>query len=337
MPTRRRDAPPSPRAFLALVHRHYREVRAWARGVVLICARRVRPERTDADRPDWLRLLDDRRPLTQYEADAFAYQLRVEVSRRMALDPARGGPPAWATVSALTSLALPLSRLSAVRALAELRRVGIPPALAAALFGESTRDPTTGLTVGAVQFGVVDPLTSPAVRASIDAWAREARDYITAIPQQEIADLPQWVAQVATEGRSWRDLARTVEDRIGVSERHAELVARDQVAKLNARITEEMHTAAGITEYRWITGRDDRVRETHREAALGGPYRWGDLSQGAGAPNVGFYGERGHPGQAGQCRCTAEPVPPAWWREVELAASRADARAVILSHVRRVA
>jgi SPP1 gp7 family putative phage head morphogenesis protein len=86
-------------------------------------------------------------------------------------------------------------------------------------------------------------------------------------------------------------------ERADVSTSRAELIARDQVLKVNGQITQIRQENAGITEYVWSTSRDERVRESH--AALEGEtFSWSSPP------------EPGHPGQDYQCRCVALPVIP---------------------------
>lgn len=68
--------------------------------------------------------------------------------------------------------------------------------------------------------------------------------------------------------------AKTGGQRLGVTRSRMRLIARDQTAKLNGRITEDLHRRAGITHHRWRTSRDRRVRSEHsaregREIRLG--------------------------------------------------------------------
>lgn len=86
------------------------------------------------------------------------------------------------------------------------------------------------------------------------------------------------------------------------SENRARLIARDQTAKLNADINQVRQQALGITEYRWVTSKDDRVRPTH-EANDGKIFRWDAKPGEKGYPNV-----TGHPGKDIQCRCIAQPI-----------------------------
>lgn len=84
----------------------------------------------------------------------------------------------------------------------------------------------------------------------------------------------------------------------------AELIARDQIGKLNGVITENRQTQLGIDGYFWRTALDERVRgnpggfypsatPSHYDRE-GKRFSWDKPPQG------------GHPGSAIQCRCTAE-------------------------------
>ncbi len=87
----------------------------------------------------------------------------------------------------------------------------------------------------------------------------------------------------------------TKASRFSSAKSRIQLIARDQVNKLNGRLTELRQTNAGIQEYRWRTVGDDRVRPSHRELN-GKKYSWDK------PPSVG------HPGEDINCRCYAEPI-----------------------------
>ena len=69
----------------------------------------------------------------------------------------------------------------------------------------------------------------------------------------------------ATFGMRVEDIKAKILERADITERHAELIARDQTLKLNAAITRLRMQNAGITKYRWSTSLDERVRPTHQE------------------------------------------------------------------------
>jgi SPP1 gp7 family putative phage head morphogenesis protein len=105
------------------------------------------------------------------------------------------------------------------------------------------------------------------------------------------------------EGLSVEVLRERIEERFGVTESKADLLARDQTLKLNGQLTERLQVSAGIEEYFWTTSGDERVRESH--AALDGTrQRWDE------PPVVSDDGRSEHPGGDYQCRCTAFPVLP---------------------------
>lgn len=92
------------------------------------------------------------------------------------------------------------------------------------------------------------------------------------------------------------EIQKLLQERADISERHAALIARDQVLKLNGALSRVRQQNAGITHYKWATAQDERVRHSH--AALDGRV----FSWAVGTP-IGY-----HPGEDYQCRCVALPV-----------------------------
>lgn len=80
----------------------------------------------------------------------------------------------------------------------------------------------------------------------------------------------------------------------GITQNRARLIARDQLGKINSRLSQLRQQSLGITHYTWSTSLDERVRKRHAN--------WeGDLIAWDSPP------PNGHPGQPIQCRCTAIP------------------------------
>lgn len=114
--------------------------------------------------------------------------------------------------------------------------------------------------------------------------------------------------------RNWRrglrpsEIEDEIRDRFDVSKARARVIARDQTNKLNGQLTEARHNDLGIRQYRWRNSQDERVRgrpdgqypkaRPSHWAREGKIYRWDKPPEG------------GHPGEAVQCRCWAEPVIP---------------------------
>jgi SPP1 gp7 family putative phage head morphogenesis protein len=92
----------------------------------------------------------------------------------------------------------------------------------------------------------------------------------------------------------------------------AELIARDQVNKLNGQMTEMRQEELGIEQYFWRTSQDERVRKTH-EAMNGKLCRWDDPTVYKNSTTDRQWKSRASiggvplpPGEDYQCRCYAE-------------------------------
>ena len=82
------------------------------------------------------------------------------------------------------------------------------------------------------------------------------------------------------------------------TEKHANLVARDQIQKLSANLNETRQQSAGITKFIWTTQGDDRVRPSHA-AINGNEYEWA-----TGAPELGGA----KPSEPVGCRCYSTAI-----------------------------
>lgn len=117
---------------------------------------------------------------------------------------------------------------------------------------------------------------------------------INSIPQQYLDRVEQAVMASLQAGTLNDTLADELKKIRGVTDSRAKLIARDQLGKINSRLSQIRQQSLGITHYFWSTSHDERVRDRHR--------RWdGDLIAWDNPPIDG------HPGQAIQCRCTAIP------------------------------
>lgn len=91
------------------------------------------------------------------------------------------------------------------------------------------------------------------------------------------------------------EILRIVGPNSGITRSRANLIARDQTAKLNADLTRTRQTELGLTKYIWRTVGDERVRDNHRSKD-GQIFSWDNPPA-----------DTGHPGEDYQCRCIAEP------------------------------
>ncbi len=95
-------------------------------------------------------------------------------------------------------------------------------------------------------------------------------------------------------GTRAEDLSDDIEERYGVSESRAKLIARDQIGKLNGELNQVRQEELGVSRFIWRTMHDNRVRLEH-EQLDGRSFDWD-------APP-----DEGIPGEPINCRCFGEP------------------------------
>lgn len=139
----------------------------------------------------------------------------------------------------------------------------------------------------------------PQLAGMLSAWEQENLALIKSIPEQIVNQMRGEMMRALTEGATMKDLARIVRERSGVGISRSELIARDQIGRLNGQLAEMRQKSAGIDEYIWRTSADERVRPTHR-VRNGKKYKWSDKGI--------------KPGSEIRCRCNAEPVFPEIYR-----------------------
>lgn len=96
-------------------------------------------------------------------------------------------------------------------------------------------------------------------------------------------------------------LREQIQHTFDVSRSRAALIARDQTLKANAQLSQLRQQNAGVTQYIWVTSRDERVRSAHADLD-------GTVQSWLAPPVVSDDGRTGHPGEDYQCRCVAVPV-----------------------------
>lgn len=138
------------------------------------------------------------------------------------------------------------------------------------------------------------PISDKQLGPKIERFTQQNVRLITSIPQQYFSQIEQLVIDAVADGTRWESLATDLQERYGVAESKAKLIARDQVGKLFGDLARVRQEQLGIETYTWRTMNDDRVREEH-EVLEGEVFSWDD------AP------PDGHPGEAVNCRCFAEP------------------------------
>lgn len=300
---------PSPRAYLAIVDKWTRELNRWTMAVYADARRKwEKRNRRDAETND------EGDVLNEADAAEFAGYLLEEYRRR------QNEMPPLPKEKAIRATGAPIAKNAVRKGVDELVKAGIPQRKLDEVIGVGPPPPPGSDFASGRSFPTgrarvvlvpnINLVESGLGKDVLAAWAADGLKYIEAMNAEVLPDINERVVDVVAKGLRWE----TMEDellRLGASNRaHARLIAQDQVARLNGKITEDMHRKAGITKFVWRASYDSRTRPSHREAN-GKTFTWAE-----GAPGTGFYGESGVPGQAGRCRCTATPVPPDWWNDV---------------------
>jgi SPP1 gp7 family putative phage head morphogenesis protein len=125
-------------------------------------------------------------------------------------------------------------------------------------------------------------------------------ELITGALRNQLDDISNVVEIAHSSGLRVEELQKQVMSRFDVSKRRGALIARDQVLSLNAKVNQFRQKEIGITQYKWITAKDSRVRDKHK-SLHGKIFDWSQP-----------VGQSGYPGFEIQCRCIAQPIAPTW-------------------------
>ena len=148
-------------------------------------------------------------------------------------------------------------------------------------------------------YGVDIFKSEPWLENELAAWEAENIALIKSVGEQAKASMHGTYIRAVKDGRSLRDVKAEVKSLYGVADKRAELIARDQIGKLNGQLTQIRQQAIGVEEYTWESMDDERVRPSHQDYD-GKTFKWSEPPP------------EGHPGQPIRCRCYAAPVLPAF-------------------------
>lgn len=146
--------------------------------------------------------------------------------------------------------------------------------------------------------------------AALRRWVDENVTKIKSIPTETLGAMKQTIKEGFLQGKTIREIQKEIQEQYNVTRHKAEMLARDQVATLNAQISKMQQQDAGCTKYRWSTSHDSRVRDCHRSLE-GKVFSWDDPPEmwyETKKSGKVFTGRRCHPGEDYCCRCVAIPV-----------------------------
>ena len=128
---------------------------------------------------------------------------------------------------------------------------------------------------------------------------------IKSIPQRYMSQVEGFVMRSVQTGRDLGQLTKDLKEHCGVSQRQAELIARDQNNKATAVLTRARQLESGLTQAVWCHSAGGKTpRPSHVTA--GRDRQVYDISLGWPDPALG--GKKIFPGQEINCRCFSRPV-----------------------------
>ena len=151
--------------------------------------------------------------------------------------------------------------------------------------------------------GIKAEIKSGAIGADMKARMQEQVDLITSLPRKAAERVHKLTIEALADGTRAREVAKEILRTGEVTESRAMLIARTEVARTAATLTQARAESVGSEGYIWRTSGDSDVRDLHKK--LEGKYiPW------AQPPIAGENGERAHAGCIYNCRCWAEPILP---------------------------
>lgn len=190
------------------------------------------------------------------------------------------------------------ARIAAAQARAEAESVLHPKQLEhmAADIGRRVSAHQKGelLRQGKAALGIDLHLFDPQIAPLIQGFVHENVSLITKLEGATLDDLEVIVTRAVANGTRAEDVQALIADRYGISERHARLIARDQIGKLSSQIARARHEELGIGGYFWRHSGNKNPRP-HHVARNGKPFLYSKPPS------------DGNPGMAICCHCTAEP------------------------------
>lgn len=175
-----------------------------------------------------------------------------------------------------------------------------------------------------ITIGQAFDIQEPWVAELLKDWANTNYNLIKTLSDTYIAKVSSIASDAVAYGMSYKDLTEKLMVATGHAYNHAKLIARDQIGKLNGRLTKGRQEQLGISMYTWRTAADERVRGRPKPVGKypkAKPSHWVMENLLCKWADPAVYSEDGgetwiprpasaptaHPGQEIQCRCQGIP------------------------------
>jgi len=148
--------------------------------------------------------------------------------------------------------------------------------------------------------------SDPQLRLTIEPFIASNVELIRGMGNDYRKRIRETISAAGRNGYTVTETSKLLEKQFRISKNRARLISRDQIGKFNGQLTRLRHINVGITEYKWQTALDERVRGNP-----GGRYPDARPSHWARQDKRFSYKKappQGNPGEPIQCRCWAEPI-----------------------------
>lgn len=154
-------------------------------------------------------------------------------------------------------------------------------------------------------------ITSPVIEIEVlkKMWIEKNTQLIKNIPELALNKINDAVYDAVRSGESMQSLSDKLAEVFACTKKRAELVARDQIAKLKSELSRHNDLAHGFTMYEWSSCKDGAVRDSH-QVLEGKICSWLDASVYKNKANESWKKRRSiggvlkHVGADIMCRCT---------------------------------
>jgi SPP1 gp7 family putative phage head morphogenesis protein len=158
--------------------------------------------------------------------------------------------------------------------------------------------------------GIEAPTVDRTIPSVIQGFVHENVSLVRKLKGSALDNLETIITRAVANNASIDDVAKEISDRFGMADRHARLIAEDQIARVDSAISEARHRELGISRFYWTSMRDSLVRPEHDTLDNGRPYSYDN------PPAEGLPGRARRP----RCRCVAVPV----WEDLQNAIGQED-------------
>lgn len=105
---------------------------------------------------------------------------------------------------------------------------------------------------------------SRGVNELLKSWVYTNTRLIKSIEENLLDNVSLVIQDGFRSGSTIQVIKNQLKQKFDITENRAKLIARDQIGKLHSNIVRNQMLNLRISEYRWLTSKDDRVRDSHK-------------------------------------------------------------------------